>query len=84
MVESEHQVIWRGDMERGKVGRKGGLRVIKGGFARMENEYREALIEFVVRTGPAHERAKKKLHEIDKRLSRRAELRLITAPESSA
>lgn len=54
---------------------KRGLKVIKGGREELLEEFRETLVEFVICKGAAHRKAKKKLHEIDKHLSRGAELR---------
>lgn len=61
-----------------------GLTVIKGGREELLEEFRETLVEFVICKGAAHRKAKKKLHEIDDRLSRRADLKLVTAPDSSS
>lgn len=60
------------------------MKVIDGGREDLVMEFRETLMEFVMYDGAAQEQAKKKLYEIDDRLSRRADLRLITEPSSSA
>jgi hypothetical protein len=70
-------------MRRINRGGKRGLKLIQGDRSGLEDEFRTALIEFVIRDGRAHERAKKKLYEIDDRLSRRADLRLVGSSETS-
>lgn len=61
-----------------------GLTVIENDREALREEILEALVNVCVYKGAKARQAKKKLHEIDKRLSRRAELRLVTAHESSS
>jgi hypothetical protein len=60
-----------------------GLRLIDGGFEDLMEEFREALMEFVMYSGAKQEKAKQKLFSIDSRLSRKAELRLVASQETS-
>jgi hypothetical protein len=74
-------------MKRVNRGGRKGLRVIEGDISRLESEFLDALIEFVVCDAKDFQRTHERLCEVNARVAHRGELRLVgtsVSPSSDA